>query len=68
MTAKPLSQRQFNTILAALRFWQRDLSPGYIPDALLKIARDGDIEELSTGEIDELCKVINCGELHVGEP
>jgi hypothetical protein len=54
-----VSHDEFNTILAALRFWQRT---GNTPDlAEHEIATDGDESKaLGDGEIDELCERLNC--------
>jgi hypothetical protein len=54
-----MEQRTVNTILVALRYWQRDLPSGDVPDSVLEIARDGERTELSVGEIDDLCGEIN---------
>jgi hypothetical protein len=54
------SRRQTATILAALRLWQRQLSPGV--RALDDIATDGGtLAPLDDDEIDRLCEAINLG-------
>jgi hypothetical protein len=59
--AKLHSQREMATILAALRYWQREglLSGGREQD----IATNEDrLRALSAEEIDALCERINCGD------
>lgn len=53
--------RQHSTILAALRFWQREglLSGGHEHDIA---TLEGRIEALTAEEIDALCEQINCAE------
>ncbi len=68
-----LSPRNLATILAALRYWQREglMSSGHEQD----IASDGDtIEPLAAIEIDALCERINrvmtctdCGHTDIAE-
>lgn len=53
-----IDHRQLSTVLAALRFWQREgaMSGGHEQD----IADDGGtIEQLTPDEIDTLCEEIN---------
>lgn len=55
-----LSHRELSTVLAALRYWQREglMSAGHEVD----IATDmGTIEPLTEDEIDELCLRLNGG-------
>jgi hypothetical protein len=66
MTVQSIFQnREVATILAALRFYQREMRDGLVPycDAeyfLLDIASDGNTEVmLSADEIDDLCEKIN---------
>lgn len=58
-----VTPRQFDTILAALRLWQKNLDA--IGDAdLMEIAengRTGDDACLAEKEIDDLCEDLNCG-------
>lgn len=57
-----LNSRERDTILAALRYWQRDgaNAPGEIQD----IADNGIVNNaLDIIEIDELCERLNFGEL-----
>lgn len=54
-----VSVSEFNTILAALRFWQRKGNTSDLPE--WDIATNGDEDEpLSDDEIDLLCERINC--------
>ena len=61
-TTITLWRREFNTVLAALRYWQREglMSGGHEQD----IASDGDTEPLSAEEIDVLCERINVWSAH----
>jgi hypothetical protein len=54
-----LDNRQTATVLAALRYWQREgwRSVGHEHD----IASDGGVEPLTASEIDALCESLNCG-------
>lgn len=62
-----LDDRQLDTILAALRHWQKSLPKGVEAD-LLEIASRGDEHApLSVDEIDQLCEKINCGEDRIYE-
>lgn len=57
----PMGERETATILAALRYWQREglLSAGHEQE----IASDGGgLKPLSAAEIDRLCEAINFGE------
>ncbi len=57
---RPLEGAELATVLAALRYWQREglMSAGCEQD----IASDGGrIEPLTEGQIDELCERLNCG-------
>ncbi len=60
-----LTDRQLNTVLAALRNWQGDLScfmrgqSDALSLDLLDVARDGGVIMLSVDEIDELCEELN---------
>lgn len=54
-----LNKRETATVLAALRYWQREgfISSGHERD----IATDGDtLKEMTKDEIDDLCERINC--------
>lgn len=54
-----MNQRELATVLAALRYWQREglMSGGHEQD----ISTDGGkIEQLTTEEIDGLCERLNC--------
>jgi hypothetical protein len=53
------SERETATILAALRYWQREgsLSAGHERDIETDLDR---LEPLSAGEIDALCERLNC--------
>ena len=56
--AHTMDSRQLATVLAALRYWQREglLNSG----AECEIAADcGEIEPLSSMEIDHLCELLN---------
>lgn len=56
-----LDDRQTATVLAALRYWQREglNSSGH---EIEKIAtNDGEFEAMDAEEIDRLCEEINCG-------
>lgn len=57
----PKAERQRATILAALRFYQRELiTPGVRDFAIEDIATDGGtLTALNCDEIDLLCEVIN---------
>lgn len=58
---RPLEGAELATVLAALRYWQREglMSAGCEQD----IASDGGrIEPLTEGQIDELCERLNCSE------
>jgi hypothetical protein len=56
-----LDSRELATVLAALRFWQREGSSSCVPER--GIATDGEeFEELSAAEIDDLCERLNFGE------
>ncbi len=62
-----VDSREFATILAALRYWQRngelDREEGTIipPMQEYDIATDcGELEPLTANEIDELCERVNC--------
>jgi hypothetical protein len=57
-----MDSRQLATILAALRYWQRDMPPeARIED---DIASDGrTLVPLTDEEIDELCEALNFGEV-----
>lgn len=57
-----LNDRELATVLAALRYWQREgqMSSGHEHD----IATDGDsLEALSNAEIDALCEALNAAEV-----
>ena len=53
-----MNQRELNTVLAALRYWQREglFSSGCEHE----IACDGDVLPLDSDEIDALCESLNC--------
>ena len=56
-----MNQRELKTVLAALRYWQREgrFSGGHEQD----IATNGGASEpLDGDEIDALCERLNCGE------
>ena len=56
--------RELATVLAALRFWQRQ-GPG---EAERDIATDGEsLKELSAAEIDTLCERLNFGCVDAGD-
>lgn len=58
-----LSNREFHTVLAALRFWQQEKAVGKLPLELREIANNhGGTGPLSHNEIDALCERINCGD------
>lgn len=60
------TQRQQAMILASLRLWQRCLEQGLIGDEI-EIARcgleAGEIPELSSDEIDDLCEALNWSDI-----
>ena len=61
VATRPLEGAELATVLAALRYWQREglMSAGCEQD----IASDGGrMEPLTEGQIDELCERLNCGE------
>jgi hypothetical protein len=56
-----LTPREFDTVLAALRFWQARI---HQPEDILEIAengREGEDAALNADEIDDLCERLNCG-------
>lgn len=53
-----VSLTEFNTILAALRFWQRCGNTAYEPETDIA-ENDGD--RMGDAEIDEMCERLNCG-------
>ena len=53
-------RQKLNTILAALRLYQRT-HPSWIPEAITAIATDGDVPALQSVEIDALCKELAAG-------
>jgi hypothetical protein len=58
-----MTKRELSTILAALRYWQREGLWGD-PQAELDIASDGGtITPMTPDEIDELCERLNFGEI-----
>lgn len=63
-----ITDREFHTVLAALRLWQRHETPGFkyeIPFSrdLTEIAINrGKCNKLSLREIDTLCEELNTGE------
>lgn len=60
-TPRPLEGAELATVLAALRYWQREglMSAGHEQD----IACDGGrIEPLNDSQIEALCERLNCGE------
>jgi hypothetical protein len=61
MTMRDLSARELATVLAALRFWQDEMSPhpgGCYPEHF-----EG-TTPLDSLEIDDLCQRLNCGGPH----
>lgn len=56
-----MNRRELNTILAALRYWQREglLSGGHEQD----IAADAGVVPLTAVEIDALCERLNTEEI-----
>ena len=55
-----VTKPEFDTILAALRFWQERRNDGLDCEDLHDIATDGDLHEpLNEAEIDELCERLN---------
>ncbi len=61
-----MNRRQLDTVLAALRAWQRDIRDGaYIRPEFIDMACEssGPDGELDAGEIDDLCEELNCGEV-----
>lgn len=50
-----------NTLLAALRYYQRGMEINDIPDSILDIAVDHGDLPLTVDEIDELCEELNGG-------
>ena len=60
MTGIEMTNRQFGTVLAALRLWQREMKNHVEDSFLLDIATDGGIlQTLDEHEIDELCERLN---------
>ena len=59
-TAIDLEERELATVLAALRYWQRNLEQGNCgeDDEFAPIAGE---DPLSAGELDALCERLNCG-------
>ena len=58
MPKQQLTARELATILAALRYWQKDLPES--AEVLADIATDGGrLEPLTVDEIDELCMSLN---------
>jgi hypothetical protein len=58
MPEQPLTAREFTTVLAALRHWQRGLPES--AEVYEDIATDGgSLEPLTVAEIDELCMRLN---------
>jgi len=55
-----MNPRELNTLLAALRYWQREglMSGGHEQD----IAADGGVIPLNAAEIDSLCERLNTEE------
>lgn len=54
--------RERDTIMAALRYWQRCATRGGVPESdIAENGREGDDAALLAGEIDALCERINCG-------
>jgi hypothetical protein len=54
-----ISEREFHTILAALRYYQVQ-DPENLPEWTENLAtNDGEVPALDEGEIDELCVRIN---------
>jgi hypothetical protein len=59
-----MNRRQLDTVLAALRAWQRDMRDGaYVHPKFIDMACEssGPGGELDAGEIDDLCEELNCG-------
>jgi hypothetical protein len=56
-----VTERQFHTILAGLRCWQRYLAehPIYVDDDIA--SNCGEVQPLTQDEIDDLCERLNCG-------
>ncbi len=56
-----MDDRQTATVLAALRYWQREglNSSGHEIDAIA--TNDGEFAAMDAEEIDTLCEEINCG-------
>ena len=55
-----LNEREFSTVLAALRYWQSNPARRALPE--WDIATNaGVLEPLDDDEIDELCEQFNCG-------
>lgn len=69
-TLYPITDRQLATVLAALRYWQRDLSEGAedsndVPEGIIDGAGHfTDHKPLTSDEIDELCESLNIPDEH----
>lgn len=54
-----VSEREFHTILAALRYWQDNPSGGWRVENDIA-TNEGQVKPLDNDEIDDLCERINC--------
>lgn len=61
MGAINLTDRERDTVLAALRYWQRSDSAETENESMIA-TRDGEQDALQADEIDDLCERINLGE------
>ena len=61
MKQKQLTMAELNQICAALRYWQRTVSPG-VPEEEAIYFEYGETRPLTAEEIDALCIKINCEE------
>jgi hypothetical protein len=59
MDTMTLTDRDLATVLAALRYWQQDLSENEGP--IITHHFDDRITPLTVEEIDDLCEQLNCG-------
>jgi hypothetical protein len=55
-----LSPRELATVLAALRYWQRQLADGEDGSSISLYHFTESVTPLSTTEIDEFCERLNC--------
>ena len=55
---RDLNDRERATVLAALRYWQDEMSP-HAPAATYPEHFAGGVEPLTAGEIDDLCERLN---------